>query len=616
MPPHKKPPWTIGKIVLVGAIVISVAFWVLIGGAFFYFFRGEQPSPPPPPVEAPNDPFIHRPTTLLQRDADPALDPALTPPSPPPLRDRPAIKTPVPTGPLRPTQNTSRTPDTNATEVGIPAKDLFEDAFVPVVFVQIPPAGIAALRRSPRKYVTATLREGDTIYTNVAIRLKGGPGSFRPFDDHPAFTVNFDKFVKNQTFHGLKKIHLNNSVQDNSYISEKISRELFNAAGVPTPRAGNAIVTVNGRRLGLYVLVEGINKQFLRQHFSDPGGNVYDGHSGSEVTQSMPVNSGDKPSDHSQLRALARAIQHSNLDTRRAAIESTLDVDRFLSYMAMETFLWHWDGYCMHRNNFRVFHDRAAGRMVFIPQGLDQILGQPNGPIFPETGGAVARAVLEIPQFNQRYRARMADLSTNLFRADVINARLREVADRVAVAVENEDPGAVAGYRQRVRSLGRRFQQRSASLQKQLRTAPPVPRPAELPSLSLADWQPTNNLGISRLSRESPGGTNVLLHISTTNGCTASWRTKAMLPVGKYQFEARLKTHGVVLDPADPRAGAGLRVSRHRIGQKNSGDRDWTPVTFDFEVRDEASEVELVCELRANQGTVWFDVNSFRLRAR
>src|ERR1043165_2116213 len=69
-----------------------------------------------------------------------------------------------------------------------------------------------------RSNVLATVREGDAVYRNVTVHLKGGAGSFRSLDQKPAFTLNFDKFEEGQRFHGLKKIHLNNSVQDQSYL--------------------------------------------------------------------------------------------------------------------------------------------------------------------------------------------------------------------------------------------------------------------------------------------------------------------------------------------------------------------------------------------------------------
>ena len=114
-----------------------------------------------------------------------------------------------------------------------PALDIFADGHIPALRLEINGQGMDSLRRSPKIYVPATVREGTMAYTNVAIHLKGGPGSFRKLDDYPAFTLNFDRFAEGQRFHGLKKIHLNNSVQDRTYLSEKISRELFEAAGRP-----------------------------------------------------------------------------------------------------------------------------------------------------------------------------------------------------------------------------------------------------------------------------------------------------------------------------------------------------------------------------------------------
>jgi spore coat protein CotH len=146
---------------------------------------------------------------------------------------------------------------------------------------------------------------------------------------------------------------------------------MFEAAGCGTARRSCA-VWLNERRLGLHVLIEGVNKQFLKRYFTDTGGNLYDGHSQQDVNRRMRTNSGDAPKDQSRLAALAAAAQLPDLKARRVALEKTLDVERFLSFMAVEVIVAHWDGYSLGRNNFRIFHDRGTDRMVFLPQGLDQ----------------------------------------------------------------------------------------------------------------------------------------------------------------------------------------------------------------------------------------------------
>ena len=97
------------------------------------------------------------------------------------------------------------------------AEDLFTRGVIPKIRLEIPREGLAVLRRSgwgggdsQRPDARVTVREGDRIYTNVAVHLKGAAGSFRPVDDRPCLTLNFDKFAPGQRFHGLRKISLNN----------------------------------------------------------------------------------------------------------------------------------------------------------------------------------------------------------------------------------------------------------------------------------------------------------------------------------------------------------------------------------------------------------------------
>ncbi|PYJ79924.1 MAG: hypothetical protein DME22_24750, partial [Verrucomicrobia bacterium] len=65
---------------------------------------------------------------------------------------------------------------------------------------------LESLRKEPRKFVSATVQEGELVFTNVAVHLKGAAGSFRQIDDKPALTLSFGKFVPSQRFHGLQKI--------------------------------------------------------------------------------------------------------------------------------------------------------------------------------------------------------------------------------------------------------------------------------------------------------------------------------------------------------------------------------------------------------------------------
>src|SRR5881396_1347716 len=146
----------------------------------------------------------------------------------------------------------------------------FTNNAIPRLRIQLNQDALVALRNHFRSYVQATVIEGTNTYRDVGIHLKGQYGTFQGIDGRPSLTVNFNKYISGQRFHGMDKIHLNNSVQDPTYLCELIGRELFQSAGVPTARASHARVELNGRDLGLFVLTEGFDKTFLTRHFKNP----------------------------------------------------------------------------------------------------------------------------------------------------------------------------------------------------------------------------------------------------------------------------------------------------------------------------------------------------------
>src|SRR4029453_12390047 len=126
-----------------------------------------------------------------------------------------------------------------------------------------------------RQYVAATVAVDGVTYSNVAVRLKG-MGSFRPLQEKPSLAVKLHEYVEDQKFFGLSKIMLNNSSQDPTYLAELVSMSMFRDAGLPAPRVTHAFVELNGRKLGTYVAIEAVNKDFLRRTFKNTSGTMYE----------------------------------------------------------------------------------------------------------------------------------------------------------------------------------------------------------------------------------------------------------------------------------------------------------------------------------------------------
>ena len=501
------------------------------------------------------------------------------------------------------------------------AEDIFAGTNVFRFEIEISPQGMKKLGANggggdqKRPVANATIKEGGVVYTNVALHLKGAAGSFRPVEDDPALTLNFDKFAPGQAFHGLHKISLNNSVQDPSFLSEKVCRELFAASGVPVPRAGFAKVSLNGRDLGIHVLIEGYNKQFLKRFYQNVGGNLYDGGFVKDITETLEVNSGDTPAEHPGKKALAEAAIEPDPVKRWARLGQTLDIDHFLSFMAMEVIVCHWDGYSANRNNYRIFHDLGSNKMVFFPHGMDQMFGVeragPDYPILPQMEGMVAQAVISTPEGHRLYLERVAQLCTNVFKVDPILRRVDGWAAVLHSAIAESDPQAARDFDQQVGALKTRIKQRDRSLKSQLGSLANAPKfSAEGVMPLAADWGARPQMGRPEFSEDPAPGGGSWLHIKSTDaGDLGSWRTSVRLEPGSYRFEGKILTKGVA--PRGGQGGAGLRISGGETARELAGTADWRK--FEYAFQSPGAEVVLVCELRASRGEAWFDTASLRI---
>ncbi len=337
--------------------------------------------------------------------------------------------------------------------------------------LELGPKEADTLRREPRTYVKATLKEGDkAVYRDVGVHLKGAAGSFRGFDDKPSLTINIDKFVRGPLFHGMDKFHLNNSLQDPSYLSELICGELFRAAGVPASRVAHAAVKINGKVKGLYYIREGYDRFFLKRHFGDDHGNFYDGGFLRDIDQPLQlILARDDVKDRADLKALVAASRERDPAKRFERLEKLLDLDRFISFMVLEVITWDWDGYPMKCNNYRIYHEPKRDKLTFIPSGMDQMFADVGGPLQPFFQGMVAQGLVSTPEGRKRYLARMEEVLKKVYDVDRLVKRLDELEARVKPALATVDAGAARDYANQVNRLRQAIRQRPKNLEEQLK---------------------------------------------------------------------------------------------------------------------------------------------------
>lgn len=478
--------------------------------------------------------------------------------------------------------------------------------------IRIPAAGLKSLENDPRTAVACELRVGGARLEKVAVHVKGAAGSFRPIHANPALTLNFGKGVPGRTFRGHTKLHLNNSVQDESLLSEIVCGELHRIAGVPAPAATHARVILNGRDLGPYVLKQGFDKPFLREFFGEASGNLYDGGFLQEVDEPLERDSGQGPETREDLKALVEAAGVENLDQRLAALRKVLDVDRFVAYTAVQVLTDDWDGYARNRNNYRIYHDPQTDRLVFLPHGMDQMFWKPENALRPAFEGLIARRLFAIPAMNVALQSRLAALVRESRVTNIISSTLRPALERL-VASLGDDRSGVRTLRSQAADLEARIADRLRFIQNAGRPIHSTRKPATARELVPAAWERrVEGRSASLEVRRGPDGVEILAIRAETPEATGSWRARIAVEKGRYRFAGRARCRGLQPRRDEQGGGAGLRISGSRRGDGMTGTREWSEVAFEFEV-EESGEVELVAELRAERGDVEFDLDSLRV---
>jgi len=506
------------------------------------------------------------------------------------------------------------------------SEQFFAQGTIPELRIKIADAEMEILKSSPRTfvigderpYVQATIYEnGDQVYEKVALKLKGSAGSYRPVDDRPALTINVAKFEKEQTFHGLGKFHLNNSVQDDTYLHEWLCEELFRAAKVPATQVTHARVWLNDRDLGLYVLKSAFDKSFLLKHFPDAKGNLYEGGFVQDIDAELEKDSGKGPDDRSDLTALLQACREPDPSVRWTKVEQLLNVDQFISFMAMEMMVGHWDGYTLNHNNYRLYFDRKSNQAHFLPHGMDQVFGNAHASIIDFPSSIMGSTVMLNSPWRARYRERVGELLNLLSPTDNLLRRIDLVNDRLRPILYRMNPQSATDHDERVKRLKDRIVARVESLIQQRSKPDPTPREFdESGRLQLADWYPVSESPDAKLEvvevRRGPKAYSI--QYMGKNGVNASWRCKTLLAKGKYVLHAKMKSERInAADDNNHAVGAGIRVSGMSRSNVRKGTVNWTPVEFEFSVIEDLRNIEFVAELRGKRGQVWFEVESMYL---
>ncbi len=454
-----------------------------------------------------------------------------------------------------------------------------------------------ALLSEPRQPVKARIQFDRGRSLEVRMKLKG-QGSFQRLDQKPSLTLQFDRSVSWDVPFSGSKIHLNNSVEDTSFLKEKIGADLFRRAGIAAPQVAHARLKLNERELGLYVLKEGFSEEFMLRSFGNTNGTVFDRDASDlkDDAEQMDVDAGDDARGRKKLKELWSAAHEADLDRRIDRLEKVLDVDSFLKFMAMEVLLCHWDGYVLNENNFRIYVP-DDGKIQFLPSGMDQIFAKPDLQWKPRFSGRIARSVMETDSTDERYEAVLKTLFPQVMDAQQISNRITEVVREISPSLSR---GEIRTVRNEAKELMTSIVARCESLRLQLQANGTDALTFTNGSAAVGRWEPIGETSGAKMTQTS---SNLVIHAGPRT--FASWRAEVHLAAGRYRLSSQVETRDVVPLPFGQRQGACLRVLGKNAQSRNITGTRSEALECEFQVFDN-EPVVLICEVRAAGGRVQY----------
>lgn len=268
---------------------------------------------------------------------------------------------------------------------------------------------------------------GMTVF-NVGIRSRGrGSRS----GTKPGLKVDFDQYSTNQKFLGLKSLVLDNLTQDPSGIHETVSMRFYERLGIPTPRETHVRLYVRGEYIGVYGLVESVDKEFLKRIYGVIGDDtqndgwlyefVWQDHwlftdlstDLREIKLRFDATTHESKSDEDKYRKIQELITFANQTPSDRFVEvigPRFDIPGFIRFVAAQAYLGETDGFlgAFGINNFYLYRLENQQQHVLIAWDTDNTFWGSTFPVLPPRDNIMMAKLMAIPEYEALWYQELA----------------------------------------------------------------------------------------------------------------------------------------------------------------------------------------------------------------
>ena len=309
------------------------------------------------------------------------------------------------------------------------------------VKVDIDPADWAALKANFQtdQYYAANVTIDGEMVRQVGIRSRG-KGSRS--GTKPGIKLDMNKYVSGQEFHGYKAIQVLNSIQDPSYLHDLLTYSVYEAAGIAAPQIATTKMFVNGDYVGLYLLEESVEKQFLRTRIGEDGGTLYKyeftvpyllTYRSDAVSAYVPDPFKPETNETSFDGGLAdfiKAVNQTPASTFTQTISAYIDPQKFLTYIAVENAVAEYDGFVgeFGLNNFYIYQLAGTKKFMMIPWDKDGSFHAAEWPVLQRLdANELTKRLIADPALKSYYLSQVKAIATTFVTPAFLSTKVDQI---------------------------------------------------------------------------------------------------------------------------------------------------------------------------------------------
>ena len=326
------------------------------------------------------------------------------------------------------------------------------------------PLPIYALGNNPFLLSDSTTIDGVRI-DSVGVKQKGYYSNWAAGNSlKKPLKISFNEFNSTRKYDGLKDINLSNCFQDPTMMHDALSYRMMRETGIAAPRTSYANVYINDSLWGLYLIVEQINKTFLKDHFGDDSGNLY------KVKQSdlrsvdtalsayksqFEKKTNEKADDWDDLMLLIKKINSTSYFVYDDTMKNYLNLQQFIKVLAMDVSLNNWDAYLDDGRNYFLYHNPSDHLFYWIPWDYNLAFSAQDYQIMlPITRDRkpLIKKILNNQALKEMYFAALCQLHQDIFTLDKQESYIDSMVGMIASSV-HRDPNYFYSFHQFVQSI-------------------------------------------------------------------------------------------------------------------------------------------------------------------